>query len=353
MALISYRKNSYTREWNLKILNFSILKYRINFEKQKSGFYVLGLPLFFSNVTAKTVEKYAFALFQFFPNHDLYVCCYSGAGEVYQLALRLTKYIENSRKNNPCIICTNKKLEQVIRMVIGNKIPIYVLFDLRCQFINKPFERNGKTVYVPLNRSYFTLVEQKIQSGAGHYFDFLKPYLRKISKKQSSVNCTVCGKVKDIRRKYRRIAFLNPEADTLIELPVEYWRSIVNFLKSEGYHVFINAMNQKYDILNATFTRELSYREAVELCSQSDLLLGLRSGFVELALFKSSPRSIVIYNDFRDSCVTKLTAKQALEGFSLKKLPIQNSSKVTEILYDDYHDAASLIDFIKKTRHHK
>lgn len=111
-------------------------------------------------------------------------------------------------------------------------------------------------------------------------------------------------------------------------------------------------MNPIYDILDVTFTRELSYREAVELCSQSDLLLGLRSGFVELALFKGSPKTIVIYNDFRDSCVTKLTAKQALEGFTLKKVPIRNSSKVTEILYQNYHDAASLIDFIKKNRDH-
>ena len=179
MALISFRKNPYTREWNLNILNFSILKYRINFEKQKGIFYALGLPVFFSNVTEKTVEKYANALVRFFPNHDLYICCYSGAGEVYQLALRLPKYIENSRKKNPCIICTNKKLEQLIRMVIGDRIPIYVLFDLRCQFIDTLFERNSKTIYVPLNRSYFTLVEQKIMSGSGHYFDFLLPYLKK------------------------------------------------------------------------------------------------------------------------------------------------------------------------------
>ena len=103
MALISYRKNSYTRGWYIKFLNLSIIEYRINFEKQKGIFHVFGLPLFFTNVKVKTVEKYADAVFRFFPNHDLYVCCYSGAGEVYQLALRLQKYVNDSCKKNPCI----------------------------------------------------------------------------------------------------------------------------------------------------------------------------------------------------------------------------------------------------------
>ena len=84
----------------------------------------------------------------------------------------------------------------------------------------------------------------------------------------------------------------------------------------------------------------------MELSSQSDLLLGLRSGFVELALFNSAPKAIVIYNDFRDTCVTKLTAKQALSGFTLKKMPICNSSNVTEVLFEDYDDAYSLFSLV-------
>lgn len=67
MALISYRKNSYTRGWYIKFLNLSIIEYRINFEKQKGIFHVFGLPLFFTNVKVKTVEKYADAVFRFFP----------------------------------------------------------------------------------------------------------------------------------------------------------------------------------------------------------------------------------------------------------------------------------------------
>ena len=105
-------------------------------------------------------------------------------------------------------------------------------------------------------------------------------------------------------------------------------------------------MNSKYDLLDVTQTKELSYQEAVELCSQSDLLLGLRSGFVELALFNGAPKAIVIYNNFRDTCVTKLTAKQALNGFTLKKMPICNSSNVTEILFEDYDDPYSLFSLV-------
>lgn len=346
MALISYRKNSYTRGWYIKFLNLSIIEYRINFEKQKGIFHVFGLPLFFTNVKVKTVEKYADAVFRFFPNHDLYVCCYSGAGEVYQLALRLQKYVNDSCKKNPCIICTNKKLEQVFRMAIRDNIPIYVLHDLRCQFIDTSFERNGKTIFVPLNRIYFTAVEQKILSGNSHYFDCLLSHLGKLSKEKSAVSRSVSGTVKEIRKKYPKIAFLSPEADTLKELPFEYWHSIVIFLKSEGYQVFLNAMNSKYDLLDVTQTKELSYQEAVELCSQSDLLLGMRSGFVELALFNGAPKAIVIYNNFRDTCVTKLTAKQALNGFTLKKMPICNSSNVTEVLFEDYDDPYSLFSLV-------
>lgn len=348
MALISYNKNSYTREWEIRFISISILRFRINFEKQKGVFHIFGIPVLFLNVTAKTIEKYAKSVCHFFPNHDLYICCYSGAGEVFQLALRLPKYIKNSQKKNPCIVCTNKKLEQVFRMAIGDKFPLYVLPDLRCQFIEKPFEINKKTIYVPLNRTYFTSVEQKILSGNYHYFDSLLPHLNKLSKESLPIIKNISNKVKDIRNKYTRIAFISPEADTLKELPIEYWQKVVSDLKNTGYKVFINAINNKYDDINAASTKDLSYQETLELCSQSDLLLGLRSGFLELALFMNSPKSIVIYNAFRDSCVTKLTSKQALNGFSLRKMPIQNSNKVIEILYDDYKEVDVLLDLIKK-----
>lgn len=98
MALISYNKNSYTREWEIRFISISILRFRINFEKQKGVFHIFGIPVLFLNVTAKTIEKYAKSVCHFFPNHDLYICCYSGAGEVFQLALRLPKYIKNSQK---------------------------------------------------------------------------------------------------------------------------------------------------------------------------------------------------------------------------------------------------------------
>lgn len=67
MALISYRKNSYTRGWYIKFLNLSIIEYRINFEKQKGIFHVFGLPLFFTNVKVKTVENTLMQYFVFFP----------------------------------------------------------------------------------------------------------------------------------------------------------------------------------------------------------------------------------------------------------------------------------------------
>ena len=66
MALISYNKNSYTREWEIRFISISILKFRINFEKQKGVFYIFGVPVLFLNVTAKTIEKYAKSVCHFF-----------------------------------------------------------------------------------------------------------------------------------------------------------------------------------------------------------------------------------------------------------------------------------------------
>ena len=44
--------------------------------------------------------------------------------------------------------------------------------------------------------------------------------------------------------------------------------------------------------------------------------------------------------------MTKLTAKQALNGFTLKKMPICNSSNVTEVLFEDYDDPYSLFSLV-------
>ena len=121
MALISYQRNPYTREWNLKLCNMSILKSRSNFEKQKGVLYFIGIPVFFYGLKDKMVRKYSESIFKLFPDHDLYICSYSGAGEVFQLALRLPSFIKKSQKRNPCVICTNNKLVQIFEMVLGKK----------------------------------------------------------------------------------------------------------------------------------------------------------------------------------------------------------------------------------------
>lgn len=348
MALISYQRNPYTREWNLKLCNMSILKSRSNFEKQKGVLYFIGIPVFFYGLKDKMVRKYSESIFKLFPDHDLYICSYSGAGEVFQLALRLPSFIKKSQKRNPCVICTNNKLVQIFEMVLGKKIPIYLLPDYRCQFIDKPFECDGKIIYVPLNRLYFTTVERNIISNRAHYFDSLLPHLNAVSKDKKYLTPVVSRKVRTIRQEFAKIAFLSPEADTINELPLEYWRTIVTNLKGQGYRVYLNALKPEYKSLDVVLTCELSYREALELCSQSDLLIGLRSGFVELALFLKSPKSIIIYNQFRDTCVTKLSSRQALEGFTLKKLPIRNSNNVVEVCYSDYRDATLLLKLVNE-----
>lgn len=121
MALISYQRNSYTMEWNLKFCNMSILKSRSNFEKQKGVLYFIGIPVFFYDLKDKMARKYSESVFKLFPDHDLYICSYSGAGEVFQLALRLPSFLKKTQKRTPCVICTNNKLVQIFEMVLGKK----------------------------------------------------------------------------------------------------------------------------------------------------------------------------------------------------------------------------------------
>lgn len=99
-------------------------------------------------------------------------------------------------------------------------------------------------------------------------------------------------KLKKLKINIDKLIFISPEAITMKPLPEEFWDKIISLITDNGYSTFINiSTGLDYEVL--------SLEEAYYVASKSKMLIGLRSGLIDLlCLVKVPLRIIYTESDF-------------------------------------------------------
>lgn len=100
------------------------------------------------------------------------------------------------------------------------------------------------------------------------------------------------NKLKRLKIDVSKLFFVSPEALSIEPLPEQFWHRVIDFIRQNGYDVYVN---------KTTGTRDeiLSIDEAYYVASKSKMIVGMRSGLMDLLCMVNVPlRIIYTYSDY-------------------------------------------------------
>lgn len=105
-----------------------------------------------------------------------------------------------------------------------------------------------------------------------------------------------------------RKIILSPYAQTIPELPMEFWEKLVDCLKNKGYTVYTNVANNQIAI-RGTIPLKCSLEEIIAYADAADYFIGVRSGIFDL-IVSCRCKIVVFYPGYEDAMFFNLKAWQ-------------------------------------------
>lgn len=328
-------------EKNIKISGHPLIKC---IEKNNYKTYYLGTKEVLKKSLLDDFKKKYFKHFAPFKNkhNDIYILK-ANSGEIY---LTLTYIIEALIKRNgsksPLLVATKKYHVDMIKMFCPD-IPYIFVKDFDTKIVGDSFKIESFRFFLLYDSIHFRQVDINIQnniSGKNHYF---KAILDRLQLAENSLSMqkaliipdaefTMLEKIKKIGLNINNFIFIAPEALSCKLYDDDFWVILINKLHKQGYHIFVNLMENRINLKNAIDIKScfLSYAEAFALAKHAKKIISLRSGFTEFLLQTNVPID-VLYTKFKQRCASNdLEISQVLSGFSLKELPFVDCSKIQE-----------------------
>lgn len=126
---------------------------------------------------------------------------------------------------------------------------------------------------------------------------------------------------------YGRTVVLSPYSNTLADLPDAYWENLAGELSRRGYVVCTNSSGRKESAVSGTVPVFFSLDIAPQFIEKAGFFIGIRSGFCDI-ISGCCARKIILY-DARE----RFFMGSAFEYFSLKKMELCDDA--VEIVFDN------------------
>jgi hypothetical protein len=194
-------------------------------------------------------------------------------------------------------------------------IPIYTYDALKLT------DGDGITIFSLFPTTHYLRQDDLIREGKAHYFECIAkdlgvkvaPVYLPSKWKGAALNAT---------RKYKlnltKFVIVCPEASTASAIPNSEWVKVIDVIKSLGYDVYLNVTKQHKEFKNEK-QFFLKHYELMELAKCAQLIVGIRSGLMEILAVTQVPM-IAVYPEIPDRIELK-GVKALLNGFTMKKIP--------------------------------
>lgn len=349
-GLIYFKYDNNSKTFDLRFLGIRIFYSKLKEYYKK--YYFLFFLVFKIKATNEFLYDFLDNLTKKYRQYDDYYVFLSRSGEFFLLMHHLCEWIKNNNSENYLLVFAAKYHMNICKMFFPDINAIYIPklnIPLISRGINsiKTIYKN-KNIYVPTYEKYFVDVENKIRNNSSHYYELLKLHLNLSNETQSfKISCAVSEKVKNIAKYIlnNNFIFISPETMSNEPLKKEFWENLCKQLKAMGFKIFCNTMDFHNLILDCE-SIFLTYEEAIELSKYAKAIIGMRSGFIE-CLSQNNIPLFVIYTNFPNRQGFKeLSSDKVLNGYTIKKLPYVNHSKIFEYDFNKYKNQENIIDEI-------
>lgn len=249
-------------------------------------------------------------------------------GDTVVLA-RLIHALKQKNNNDICFIATQKQHKEMINLFAPETSVI--LFENFSQAVLY-CRSYKKKLTVCFNDDFWQGAPRK---GKRHNYDSFINYL-KLNRDEivhpemqipEEIEHVVLNKIKAIGLK-DNFVILSPEAQTAILLNKSFWSELCLFLKKYDYDIFVNAINSKNKI-DGTKSCELSCTEALVLAKKAQLVIGLRSGLLDLFACINDIEMYVIYSGRATIKVHSLLGYDYVKSNKIHEFDLTSSSTLT------------------------
>lgn len=280
---------------------------------------------------------------------SLFLCPYSGTGDIYLIGLYLKKYITlHQIKSYVIVVCsqTCRKVAELFGFqanVLSNEEMWEIITYTRAIGLNKSntyilndsFENN--TIITRL-RGYKGIDFNTMFAKCVFQMDKqIKP--DKIFQKNADLF------FEEYHLKKGKTVLLSPYANTMNLLTPKFWEHIAEKLVNIGYSVCTNVASKDEQTIKGTRGIFIPYNMIIDFLNKAGYFIGLRSGLCDI-ISSTTAKLCILYQQG-----LMFGAGTLYDYFSLNKMQLRDNSELLELQYDlenmnDIEDI--IIKFIKK-----
>lgn len=332
----------YWREMRLQLIESGVRPEQIYplFQKEKLIWGHLAGCLRGKYLYEKFLSKYG--------NVTIFLCPYTGTGDIYLIGTFWEEYIERNRINNYVFI-----------VISGACKKVAALFGIKNIVLLDKQKDAGKLI------SYYNLCQEKVnikilndawaqindnssewfRGYKGLYFtelfrkwvfdlpDESKPHHPYLADKNDEIETIF----KNNKLKKETTVVLSPYSNTLADLPRFFWEEICDGLMKRGYTICTNSSGADEPAIKGSIPIFFPLNIAPQFINYAGGFIGVRSGFCDI-VSGTKAKKVILY-DARD----RFYNCSAYEYFNLKSMGLCDDAIEIEYTNEKYNDVIDIV----------
>lgn len=266
----------------------------------------------------------------------LFLCPYTGTGDIYLIGTLLKQYCEKNAIENYALIVVSAACSKVAQLFSDGPIVKLKSTD-ECGYLCLYYLTCPEECRITiLNDGWAAIHTNPTEWVRGlnglNFTEMFKRFVFRLPEKTLPLHPPLENRMDEAKiildqtgLKHHKTVVLSPYSNTLADLPFSIWETLAAQLSDLGFSVCTNSANDTEPPIGGTVPLRFPLNLASQIISAAGSFIGVRSGFCDV-ISGSNATKIIIYDksNFFYNC-------RAYEYFSLKEMGLSND--VIELEY--------------------
>lgn len=334
--------SAYWREMVQQLVNCGVSKRNIFRLNRRPGLFIFHL------INVIKGKKYRKKLIKKYGNIPIFLCPYTGTGDIYLIGTFWNEYTKQNRIDNYIFVVITGACKKVATMFDIKNIEVtkkkeYGAFLLDYYLFNP---EKGKVKI--LNDCWAQVHTNQVEWFRGYkglYFTQLfRKYVFNLNddvKPQRPILNNNLNVTNELFNKYKLVedktVVLSPYSNTLSDLPNEFWEQLAFELKAKGYTVITNSSGKTEPAIKGTTGIFFPLNIAPQFIEKAGAFIGVRSGFCDV-ISSANAKKIIMYDKGN-----RFYMGSAFEYFNLKDMELCDDAIEIEFTISNIEDTLNQI----------
>lgn len=270
-------------------------------------------------------------------NLPVFVCPYTGTGDIYLIGTFWKQYIVQNHIHDYLFLVLSKSCEKVAQLFNIKNILVFRQ-KVECSYLIQYYMLCPQKVnLILLNDSWQQVHTNSLEWFRGYkglgFMQLFRKFVFNLPdtvkpehpiQKDAEKELMKLFKSKQLQE--RNTVVLSPYSNTLANLPKKFWDELAKQLKQLGFSVCTNCNGTTEVAVKETISVFVPLNFAPQFIERAGYFIGIRSGFCDI-ISGAKAKKIILYNKQE-----RFFNSSAYEYFSLKKMEL--SEDVIEILFE-------------------